>query len=64
MIKFTQAEIGKAIYIDKEGEIWRLIGYQRNPTFLLKNIRTETLKHIVATAPMAQDYTKLIPEDD
>ena len=49
-------------FLDTNKQLWQMIGYCPFPTVILQNVNTKEQQFIVPDSPIAQSYTKLVPE--
>jgi hypothetical protein len=59
--QYTGKETGVEIYQDRDGSLWRALGYITSPATMLVNVETKETVTEVIGCPNAERWTRLIP---
>ena len=51
-------------YVDKQNNLYQMIGYCDSPTVIMQNVHTRQIEHIVPDCLNAENFVKLIPESE
>ena len=62
MSTWTEEDAKRQTIAIKDGEVYRVIGYQPNPTVIFENVKTEEQEQHAINAMNIKDFRKLVFE--